>query len=68
MEGVFLYMLEKIFQVPSRQLKIHSTAEDIESTFIKINLIKTKWLFCCCYHPPSQSDQYFFEKYWKNAR
>ena len=24
-------------------------------------LIKTKWLFCGCHHPPSQSDQYFFE-------
>ena len=38
-----------------------NTPEDIESIFIKINLIKTKWLFCGCYHPPSQSDQYFFE-------
>ena len=29
--------------------------------FIKVNLIKTKWLFCGCYHLPSQSDQYLFE-------
>ena len=42
-----------------------NTPEDIESIFIKINLIKTKWLFCGCYHPPSQSDQYFFENIGK---
>ena len=50
---------------PRRELKIHNVAEDIESTFIEINLIKTKWLFCGCYHPPSQSDQYFFENIGK---
>ena len=55
--GVFIYVREDI---PSRELKIHNTPEDIESIFIEINLIKTKWLFCGCYHPPSQSDQYFF--------
>ena len=46
-------------------MKIHNTAEDIESIFIEINLIKTRWLFCGCYHPPSQSDQYFFENIGK---
>ena len=51
--------------IPSRELKIHNTPEDIESIFIEINLIKTKWLFCGCYHPPSQSDQYFFENIGK---
>ena len=56
--GVFIYVREDI---PSRELKIHNTPEYIESILIKINLIKTKWLFCGCYHPPSQSDQYFFE-------
>ena len=50
--GVFIYVREDI---PSRELKIHNTAKDIEMIFIKINLIKTKWLFCGCYHPPSQS-------------
>ena len=55
--GVFIYLGEDI---PDRELKIHNTPEDIESIFIEINLIKTKWLFCGCYHPPSQSDQYFF--------
>ena len=56
--GVFIYVPEDI---PSRELKIHNTPEDIESVFSEINLIKAKWLFCSCYHPPSQSDQYFFE-------
>ena len=56
--GVFINVREDI---PSRELKIHNNPEDIESIFIEINLIKTKWLFCGCYHPPSQSDQYFFE-------
>ena len=56
--GVFIYVREDI---PSRELKIHNTPEDIESIFIEINLIKTKWLFCGCYHPSSQPDQYFFE-------
>ena len=50
--------------IPSRELKIHNTPEDIESIFIKIYLIKTKWLLCGCYHH-SQSDQHFFENIGK---
>ena len=37
--GVFIYVREDI---PSRELKIHNTPEDIESIFIEVNLIKTK--------------------------
>ena len=37
--GAFIYDWEDI---PSRELKIHNTPEDIESIFSKINLIKTK--------------------------
>ena len=40
--GVFIYVRADI---PSRELKIHNTPEDIESTFIEINLIKIKWQF-----------------------
>ena len=58
MEVVFLYMLEKIYQVGN-------SLEDIESIFIEINLIKTKCLFCDCCHSLSQSDQYFFENIGK---
>ena len=60
--GVFIYVREDI---PSRELKIHNTPEDIESIFIEINLIKTRWLFCGCYHSPSQSGYYFFENIGK---
>ena len=60
--GVYIYVWEDI---PSRELKIHNAPEDIENVFIKINLIKTKWLFCGSYHPPSQSDKYFFENIGK---
>ena len=30
--------------------------------FIEVNLRKCKWLLSGIYHPPSQSDQYFFGK------
>ena len=60
--GVFIYVREDI---SSRELKIHNTPEDIESIFIEINLIKTRWLFCGCYHSPSQSGYYFFENIGK---
>ena len=46
--GVFIHVREDI---PSRELKIRNTPEDIESIFIEINQIKTKWFFCGCYHP-----------------
>ena len=55
---VFIYVREDI---PIKELKIHNTPENIESIFIEINLIKTKRIFRGCYHPPNQSDQYFFE-------
>ena len=64
MEVVFIYINVRE-DTPSRELKIHNTPEDIESIFIQINLIKTEWLFCGCYHPPRQSDQYFFENIGK---
>ena len=60
--GVFIYVREDI---SSRELKIHNTPEDIESIFVEINVIKTKWLFCGCYHPRSHSEQYFIENIGK---
>ena len=56
--GVFIYFREGI---PSKELKIHNTPEDIESIFIKIILIKTRWIFCGCYHPRCSSGKYSFE-------
>ena len=31
--------------IPSRELKFHSTPKDVESIFIEISIIKSKWLF-----------------------
>ena len=59
MEVVLLCMFN------NRKLKTHNTSEDIESIYIEINLIKAKWLFCDCYHSPSQTDQCFFENIGK---
>ena len=33
----------------------------MEGVFVKLNFRKCKWLLLGTYHPPSQSDQYFFE-------
>ena len=35
--------------------------DNIEALFIEINFRKCKWLLCGLYHPPSQTDQYFFD-------
>ena len=35
--------------------------EDIEALFLEINLRHAKWLFCGCYHAPSQNDAYFYQ-------
>ena len=46
--------------IPSKELKKHFFPDDIEGIFIEINLRKTKWLMFGSYHPPSQSDSYYF--------
>ena len=56
--GIIIYVREDI---PSKKLYKHSFPKDIEGLFIEINLRKTKWLIFGSYHPPSQSDQYYFE-------
>ena len=56
-EGVLIYVRDDIF---SKQLNIHVFPEDIEGIFVEINLRKAKWLLFGSYHPPSQSDQYYF--------
>ena len=42
MEMVFLYTFKRVFQVGNNE--IYNATEDIESIFIRINVIKTKWL------------------------
>ena len=56
--GVLIYIREDI---PNKKLSKHNCPADIEGLFIEINLRKTKWLIFGTYHPPNQSDQYYFD-------
>ena len=56
--GVIIYVREDI---PCKKLLKHNFPDDIEGLFIEINLRKSKWLLFGSYHPPSQSDQYYFD-------
>ena len=57
--GVIIYVRQDI---PSKILIKHVLPTDIGALFIELNFRKCKWLFSRIYHPPSQSDQYFFGK------
>ena len=57
--GVIIYVREDI---PSKILIKHVLPTDIEVLFIELNFRKCKWLLHGIYHPPSQSDQYFFDR------
>ena len=57
--GVIIYVREDI---PSKILTKHVLPTDIEALFIELNFRKCKWLLSGIYHPPSQSDQYFFDR------
>ena len=54
---VLIYVREDI---PSKPLTDHKLSHDIEGIFVELNLRKNKWLLFGSYHPPSQSDEYFF--------
>ena len=54
---VLIYVREDI---PSKPLTDHKLPHYIEGIFVELNLRKNKWLFFGSYHPPSQSDKYFF--------
>ena len=43
-----------------QNVKRHEFPDDVEALFVEINFRRCKWLLCALYHPPSQSDQYFF--------
>ena len=47
--------------IPSKLLTKHFFPRDIDSIFLELNFRKCKWLLLGTNHPPSQSDQYFFE-------
>ena len=38
----------------------HVFPDDIEGLFIELNFRKAKWLLFGIYHPPTQSDSYYF--------
>ena len=46
--------------IPSRVLTKHVFPDDIEGLFIELNFRKAKWLLFGTYHPPTQSDSYYF--------
>ena len=55
--GILIYVREDI---PSKPLNKHHFPDDIEGLFIEINLRKVKWLLLGSYHPPSQTDDYYY--------
>ena len=57
--GVIIYVREDI---PSKILTKHVLPTDIEALFTELNFRKCKWLLSGINHPPSQSDQYFFDR------
>ena len=54
--GFLMYIKEDI---PQKELSFNLPS-DIEIIIIELNINKIKWLVCGCYHPPSESDEYFF--------
>ena len=62
--GVLIYIREDI---PSKLLADYKLTHDIEGIFVELNLRKKKWLLFGSYHPPSQSDEYFFHQVKKGT-
>ena len=56
--GIVTYVREDI---PSKILNLVDIPDDIEGTFIEINLRKAKWLIFSTYLPPWQDKSYYFE-------
>ena len=56
--GVIIYVRDDI---QSNILRKHLFPNDVELIFVDINFRRSKWLICGTYHPPSQSDQYYFD-------
>ena len=55
---ILIYIREGI---PNKILSKHTFSNDIEGIFVEINMRKMKWLLFGSYHPPSQSDKYYFK-------
>ena len=56
--GIITYIREDI---PSKRLDLANVPDDIEVTFIEINLRKAKWLIASTYLPPWQEKNYYFD-------
>ena len=56
--GIIIYVREDVL---TKTLTKHNLPGDIEGIFLEIYFRKSKWLLCEIYHPPSQTDQYFFD-------
>ena len=57
--GIMIYIRDDI---PSKLLTKHVFPDDIEDLFVALHFRKSKWFLMGAYHPPSQSDSYFFEQ------
>ena len=55
--GIMIFIRDDI---PSRVLRKHVFPDDIEGLFIELNFRKAKWLLFGTYHPPIQSNSYYF--------
>ena len=55
--GIMIYV-----KVASRLLTKHTFPGDIEGLFVELNFRNYKLLICGTYHPPSQSDHYYFNQ------
>lgn len=60
--GVMIYVRDDI---PSKQLISHPFPDKIEGIFVELNFRKSKWLLLGTYHPPSQSDSFYFDSIGK---
>ena len=55
--GIMIFICDDI---PSRVLTKHVCPDDIEGLLIELSFRKAKWLLFGTYHPPTQSDSYYF--------
>ena len=55
--GIMIFIRDNI---PSRVLTKHVFPDDIEDLLIELNFRKTKQLLFGTYHPPTQSESYYF--------
>ena len=60
--GIMIFIRDDI---PSEMLTKHVFQDDIEVLFIKLIFRKAKWLLYGTYHPPTQSDSYYFNSLHK---